>query len=48
MENDYINDNSLFDEAKYIYERGTDRSVIAGNKNKYQWVEKVHPFKYLS
>jgi len=36
-----LNDNSYFDEAKYIYERGTDRSeVIAGNKNKYQWVQK--------
>ena len=36
-----LNDNSLFDESKYIYERGTDRSeVIAGKKNKYQWVEK--------
>lgn len=41
-----LNDNSLFDEAKYIYERGTDRSeVIAGNKNKYQWVIKGSSFQ---
>ena len=36
-----LNDDSYFDQAKYIYERGTDRAdVIAGSKNKYQWVEK--------
>ena len=41
-----LNDNSLFDKANYIYERGTDRSeVIAGNKNKYQWVEKGSSFQ---
>ena len=35
-----INNNLDFDKAKYIYERGTDRSkVISGLKNKYEWVE---------
>ena len=43
--NDILNDNSLFDEAKYIYEKGHSE-VIAGNKQ-HQWVKKVHPFKYL-
>ena len=35
-----INNELDFDKAKYIYERGTDRSkVISGLKNKYEWVE---------
>jgi len=35
-----INERYDFDKAKYIYERGTDRSkVISGLKNKYEWVE---------
>ncbi len=35
-----INDKKYFERAKYIYERGTDRSkVISGLKSKYEWVE---------
>ncbi len=35
-----INDKKYFERAKYIYERGTDRSkVIRGLKSKYEWVE---------
>ena len=35
-----INDSKYIDKAKFIYERGTDRSkVISGIKNKYEWVE---------
>jgi len=35
-----INDKKYLERAKYIYERGTDRSkVISGIKSKYEWVE---------
>ena len=35
-----INDKKYLERAKYIYERGTDRSkVISGLKSKYEWVE---------
>ena len=35
-----VNDSKYIEKAKFIYERGTDRSkVISGIKNKYEWVE---------
>ncbi len=35
-----VNDSKYIERAKFIYERGTDRSkVISGIKNKYEWVE---------
>lgn len=35
-----INDKKYLERAKYIYERGTDRSkVMSGLKSKYEWVE---------
>ena len=35
-----------FEKAKYIYERGTDRSkVVAGIKNKYEWVDTGSSFE---
>ena len=35
-----VNEKKYFEQAKFIYERGTDRTkVVAGLKNKYQWVE---------
>ena len=35
-----VNNDDYFERAKYIYERGTDRSkVISSIKSKYEWVE---------
>tara|TARA_B100000900_G_scaffold380977_1_gene367082 strand:- start:1168 stop:1869 length:702 start_codon:yes stop_codon:yes gene_type:complete len=35
-----LSDQVDFEKAKFVYERGTDRSkVVAGLKNKYEWVE---------
>ena len=35
-----LSDQIDFEKAKFVYERGTDRSkVVAGLKNKYEWVE---------
>jgi len=35
-----VNNDDYFERAKYVYERGTDRSkVISGIKSKYEWVE---------
>ena len=35
-----LSDRLDFEKAKFVYERGTDRSkVVAGLKNKYEWVE---------
>jgi len=35
-----VNEKKYFEQAKFIYERGTDRTkVVSGLKNKYQWVE---------
>lgn len=35
-----VNDEKYLERAKYVYERGTDRSkVISGLKSKYEWVE---------
>ena len=35
-----LSDQIDYEKAKFVYERGTDRSkVVAGLKNKYEWVE---------
>ncbi len=35
-----VNDKKYIEKAKFIYERGTDRSkVVSGIKSKYEWVE---------
>ena len=40
-----INDPRFFERAQYLWEKGTDRSlVLEGKLNKYQWVDKGSSF----
>ncbi len=40
-----INDPTLFERAQFLWEKGTDRSlVLEGKLNKYQWVDKGSSF----